>query len=359
MCLYVFNRYRLLLLGVAALIVTAMLGSPAVRAQGGDREVAFADAEVPFQLSDDAASVPDSLGYHILPANTEAGKNALLNGPVGQVKTQASASVKPLAGLAQPGFFPADLSYFGGLWVKSGSSANIYYNCANQSCWGNPEGFLTDLAASKFIHVVDQYIGSKANNRYPLSLASTVHLSGGSSSLTSTDIESMVHQAVVQVGAGHIFHLFLPQGVNVCVGTDICYSPDNPSTFVFCAYHAAVTFQDLGGAVVAYTVEPYQDVTGCVLAPNANGYPNGALADSTNSALSHELFETITDPFPLSGWVAVNSLPEQGNEIGDVCHGPGNDSRQVIAPSYVLARGHTYQTQLEYSNTRHACVVAP
>ena len=213
MCLYVFNRYRLLLLGVAALIVTAMLGSPAVRAQGGDREVAFADAEVPFQLSDDAASVPDSLGYHILPANTEAGKNALLNGPVGQVKTQASASVKPLAGLAQPGFFPADLSYFGGLWVKSGSSANIYYNCANQSCWGNPEGFLTDLAASKFIHVVDQYIGSKANNRYPLSLASTVHLSGGSSSLTSTDIESMVHQAVVQVGAGHIFHLFLPQGV--------------------------------------------------------------------------------------------------------------------------------------------------
>ena len=141
---YVFSRQRILLLGIAALIVTALLGNSAVRAQSGDPEVASASVEVPFQLSGDATSASDSLGYHILPANTEAGKHAPLNGPVGQVKTQSAARVKPLAALAQPGFFPADLSYFGGLWVKSGSSANIYYNCPNQSCWGNPEGFLTD-----------------------------------------------------------------------------------------------------------------------------------------------------------------------------------------------------------------------
>jgi hypothetical protein len=125
----------------------------------------------------------------------------------------------------------------------------------------------------------------------------------------------------------------------------VCYSPDNPLTFAFCAYHSAM---NIGGVDVFYTVIPYEDVSGC-MAPKPN--PNSALIDSTNSPLSHELFETISDPFPGTGWVADNSSVEAGNEIGDICVGPDL--------SYVLVKGHTYQTQLEYSNARHGCVVAP
>jgi hypothetical protein len=179
--------------------------------------MASPDVEVPFVLSGDVGLVPSSPVYHIFRANTEAGKHAALNGIVGQSRTQAAAKIKSLAALAKPGFFPADLTYVNGLVVESGNQANIYYNCANQSCFGDPEGFLTDLAVSKFIHVVDQYIGSKKNNRYPLSLTSTVLLSGGTGTLDSTDIVNMVHSAAVQVGTGHIFHIFLPQGVDVCI----------------------------------------------------------------------------------------------------------------------------------------------
>jgi len=246
--------------------------------------------------------------------------------------------------------------------IGSGSSEDIYYNCPNndESCWGDPEGFLFNLSNSKFIHVTDQYVGLKANKRYPLS-STFVFETNGPTSLTSSDVENAVHLAaqIPQVGPGHIFHLFLPQGVDVCANANVCYSPDNPSTFVLCAYHSSVTFNDTG--TLFYTVEPFQDVPGCVLAPPN---PNSAMIDSTNSALSHELFELITDPFPGSNpaWVALNSSPEEGNEIGDICHGPDDGFGEIIAPSYFLTNGHSriaYQTQLEYSNARHGCVLTP
>ena len=67
--------------------------------------------------------------------------------------------------------------------------------------------------------------------------------------------------------------------------------PDNLKSFAFCAYHGGATFRDIGH--VLYSVEPFQGVEGCSSRPGA---PNGQLADSTNNVLSHETFETITDP---------------------------------------------------------------
>ena len=71
-----------------------------------------------------------------------------------------------------------------------------------------------------------------------------------------------------------------------------------------------VDFSDIGH--VTLRVEPYQAAVGCEVAPPN---PNGELAESTNSVLSHELSETITDPDPPTGWVANSSLGEQGFEI--------------------------------------------
>ena len=215
--------------------------------------------------------------------------------------------------------------------------------------------FLNDLFASKFIHVSDQYVGSTANDRYEVGVGATIPYAI-LTTLSDNDILQIVHTAATAIGTGynHIFNIFLPQGVDLCfVGTTECYSPDNPSTFAFCAYHGSVTFNDVGH--VLFTAMPYQDVAGCAMLQPS---PNGGVVDSTSSVLGHEVFETITDPDPPTGWIAVNSNGVFGEEIGDLC--PGVD---VTAPYFedpvTSINGHKYEVQPQYSNTYHACSYAP
>jgi hypothetical protein len=337
---------RILAMSVA-ILVAALLPAPAARSQNAGVEKAPAGLDVPVVLSSVVPSHLNGPTYHILRANTDVGKHAPpLYGSVAQSKTEAAATVKALAGLPKPDFFPADLSFMGGTVLQQIDSLNVYYNCADSSCFGDPEQFQADLAKSRFIHVVDQYVGSKANNRYPLSSMPPVHINGTSTFLTADDIVNLVSSAASSAGTGHIFHIFLPQGVDTCFeGNTACYSPDNPSTFAFCAYHSAA---NIGGVDVFYTVIPYEGVPECMLPPPN---PNGALIDTANSALLHELFETISDPIPGSGWVADGSTFDAGLEMADICQGQ--------YPSYVLVKGRTYQTQLVYSNFRHGCVDAP
>ena len=117
--------------------------------------------------------------------------------------------------------------------------------------------------------------------------------------LLESDLIAILHGVVAKTGAsgyGHIYHLFLPPGVDTCFDppdNNICYSPDNFATFAFCAYHDSVTYTDLGH--VLFTVEPWQGPgSGCEDSPV--GAPNSQLIDSTDDTLSHELFETISDP---------------------------------------------------------------
>jgi hypothetical protein len=171
--------------------------------------------------------------------------------------------------------------------------------------------------------------------------------------LGQNDILSIVHAAATKLGISdsyyNIIHVFLPNGVDTCFDlTTICYSPDNYSSFAFCAYHGAVWFNDIGH--ILYTVEPYQNVPGCQAAPPT---PNASLVDSTASVLSHELFETITDP-DLNAWWSDVSLIEQGEEIGDICEATGNGAGQFLNPTFLVG-GKNYKIQLEYSNKYHGC----
>ncbi len=80
-------------------------------------------------------------------------------------------------------------------------------------------------------------------------------------------------------GYDKIFHLFLPPGQQTCFDApngNQCYSPSNPSTFVFCAYHSATTFIDIGHVI--YSIEPYQNVYGCAnAAPSSPATGRGRL----------------------------------------------------------------------------------
>jgi hypothetical protein len=265
-----------------------------------------------------------------------------------------AAVVASVPDVPPPGFYPADLSHLGGPVVKSAQSHPVYVDCA-ETCWGHPEYFMGHLFKSTFMHVADQYVGSTANNRYTVGTAGVLSYPI-LTTLSDNDILQIVHSAASVLGTGydHIYHIFLPNGVDLCfVGTTSCYSPDNPSTFAFCAYHGSVTFSDIGH--VLFTAEPYQNVPGCsILQPS----PNGGLVDSTSSVLGHEFFETITDPDPPTGWVAVTSNGVFGEEIGDLC--PGVDlTGPFFEDPIVSFFGKKYEIQPEYSNKYHACSFAP
>ena len=238
---------------------------------------------------------------------------------------------------------PFDLTYFGGALVNGATSYNIYINCdaGPASCWGSgsltPGTFLSDLNRSDFLKVANEYIGSDARGHFPVQELST-SATFVDNTATVDDLLGVLFSAVSYthaVGYTAIYHLFLPQGTDMCLDAGFCYSPDDFSQFAFCAFHASVDFGP--NAHVLFSVEPYQAVPGCVIPGQA---PHGVI-DATASTLSHELIETITDP---DGDAWFNSL--FGLEIADVCSAFGTNQK--------LNR-HSYVIQSEYSNRAHAC----
>lgn len=216
---------------------------------------------------------------------------------------------------------------------------------------------MANLGASNFIHLLDQYAGSTANGRYTVGTPVSVAFSPlFSNTLSQGDILGIVHAAAKalpgQVGYGHIYHVFLPQGYDTCFDPfpfgGGCYSPDNPSTFVFCGYHESVTFSDIGHVI--YSVEPFQGpISGKPNCAIPFATPNGQLIDSTATTLLHEIFEAVSDPDPSTGFTVARG-PQRLQEIGDVCGG-------VFGATAL--NGHNYETQLIYSNSAHACTNGP
>jgi hypothetical protein len=242
---------------------------------------------------------------------------------------------------------PYDLTYNGGPVVTHSAEWNVYINCPSApSCWSTgkltPAVFMRDFDRSSMIQIANQYLHEDAFGRFrqvnelATSFTFAVDTTDNTPTATGNDIVSILVGAVNftgQVGYTNEYHLFFPQGTNVCTGPTNCYSPSNPSTFVFCAFHGSI---DLGpNAHVLFSVEPYQATPGCQLPQQTR------VIDATASTLSHEFTETITDP---DGDAWFNDLT--GNEISDLCFTFRNPE-QVNSRMYVI--------QEEYSNTVHAC----
>jgi len=281
-------------------------------------------------------------------------------------RTESSSEASSQA-LTGPYFYPADLASGGGPTLATTRMHAVYVNASGSiaSNFGNPEGFLRDLNRSTFIHLVDQYVGTTENNRYPVGNRARVRYGTPGATLFESDIAAIVHAVALEHGAGgdHVYHVFLPQGTDTCFDittenpTPVCYSPDNPATFDFCGYHDAVQFTDIG--IALYTVIPWQGPgSGCDVTPPS---PNGVLADSTDNVLSHEAIETITDPLPGLGYLNFTGGLLTFQEIADECvlfnldpTTPGN-----YAPPVFRVNGRQYKIQIEYSNTYHACATVP
>ena len=263
----------------------------------------------------------------------------------------AATAAATIPMIPAPGYYPGDVSDpQGGPTVLSAKSHNLYVDCA-PSCWGNPGTFQNNLYHSDMIHIADQYVGATADDRY--SVGPSVPIAATFPNIIfDDDILAVVHAGASIYGPGYhqIYNVFLPPGQDVCfTGSSPleCYSPDNFNTFSFCAYHSSADFSDIGH--VLFTVEPYQNVPGCnVVQPS----PNGPVIDSTADVLSHETFETITDPDG-DAWLNFFNLDLFGAEIADEC--------QDFDFGYgkVILNGKGYEIQPEYTNSLHGCAFSP
>jgi hypothetical protein len=242
--------------------------------------------------------------------------------------------------------YPDDLIDYGGPVMKSVATHNIYVNCAakDQSCWGAPEAFQRGLQGSSFAGMLAQYTGSPSS-AYAFADSTAVSFTVfKGTALYENDLFAIVHQVAAATKKGgytNLYHVFLPRGTDTCFDfSKQCYSPDYAPAFAFCAYHGSVRFSDLG--LVVYSIEPYQDVRGCLTAKSSGA---SEVTNSTISTLAHETFESITDPGPKLAW-----YNRAGGEIGDECE---------FFVSRVKIGGLVYNTQPMYSNKYHACATRP
>jgi hypothetical protein len=286
-----------------------------------------------------------------------------LKGPAGSAASDDSDPTIPA--IRAPGFYPDDVTNPGDHATVFSAQSHPLYVDSSPSTWGKVGTFLTDVGNSDFIHVLDQYVGSYSSDRYTLGQGFLIgYPIPANHTLETDDLLAIVHAAAAIDGSGlhNIYHIFLPPGVDTCFppaspgAAPQCYSPDNPPTFYFCAYHSAVTFSDSVGHVL-FTVEPYQNVPGCQAPPN--GTANNQLIDSTDDSLSHELSETISDP-NLNAWWVHRYTFAQGNEIGDMCVRYAVKGNNLYSHNGTIElNGHPYTIQPEYSNQVHGCSYTP
>ena len=234
-----------------------------------------------------------------------------------------------------------DLSFNGGPVQTGSNEYDILVNCNDESCWGGMIGkFQNDLFGSTMMGLLPQYNAGGTysySGDYPATYDT-------SNTLQDQDIYNILYSVITQnnlpTGYGSEFHVFLGSGVQQCSqAAGGCYAQQ------YCAYHGSNDWSDIGH--VLYSVEPYQDIQGCQIS-SGSASPNGSLVDSTASTLSHETFETITDPD-----VAANNVAwynQQGGEIGDLCAPAAG-----VPTSSVQLGSDTWEIQMEYDNNIHDC----
>jgi hypothetical protein len=350
---------------ISVLAAAMTLSAAAVHGQSKTSNIGKDPLKVTVTDADRSSAASAVRVYkHAYYARTSAGRAARNLAATSRRATAASA---PGAALRVDGDDftqnPGDVAYGGGPTVQYAVSQAVYINpggeCVIAACWGDPEYFLDKIGKSNFIHILDQYVGIESGQRYTLGPSIEIPAALPSNPLSESDLIAILHAVVASTGAGgygNIYHLFLPPGVDTCFDAPYgneCYSPGDPATFAFCAYHDSVTFSDLGQHVL-FTIEPWQGPgSGCEDSPI--GAPNSQLIDSTDDTLSHELNETISDPDG-NAWLNTADLSLDGNEIEDECLFIGPDN-YFVEPTLRMD-GHLFRVQSGYSNKKHACAIS-
>jgi hypothetical protein len=285
----------------------------------------------------------------------------------------------PVAGTTIPGELTVTPVY----WVPAGSSYSFptdYESLLNQ--------FFTDVAAdsgndTNVFWALEQYTNAEGTHLSYLVHAGTPivdtdalptngctpdtgHVwsddTGYSACLTDAQLQSEATSVAsansLPLDLGHLYMMFLPEGVEVCFtsadGAHHGSCSTNSKTPGFCGYHtSSAAASPLLMAAMPYAV--VDSPTGYTCSSDGgsntggNQSPNGDIAADTEvSVASHETNETITDPEG-NAW-----LDSSGNEIADDCAYIYGDSSSFQGTSGAYynqtINGDHYFIQGEFSN---------
>ena len=286
-------------------------------------------------------------------------------------RAQALGSVNPRAGSAR------DVAYYGGKVMTAPTVYAIYWappKLQNGAATGWSTAyqnlqtqFLTDFSGSGLAKNNTQYyqavsgvktaIGSTTKvggvyldtTAYPASGCKDSATPAGC--LSDAQLQAEIKKVITlkgwpASGINNLYFIYTAKGEGSCLGSDC-------ANVIYCGYHSAY---GTAAAPTLYAHVPYANDAGCHVPKSPN---NNIDADSAANISSHELIEAITDP--LVGFATVYGPPlawynATYGEIGDICNGQVGTNSYGGGTANQSWNGHLYELQMEYSNTKHACV---
>jgi hypothetical protein len=160
-----------------------------------------------------------------------------------------------------------------------------------------------------------------------------------------SELEHMVQAHGLPAGPDDVYFLLTPRGFGSCLGT----APTSGcalggSQNGYCGYHNSTP-----DGLLRYGVIPFNAVSGHCQSEDPR--PNHSTADPALSTVSHELSETITDPYG-DAWMTPS-----GYEMADLCatdYGAALGGSKSRAYDEIIGTGH-YWLQEEWSNAADSC----
>ena len=244
------------------------------------------------------------------------------------------------------------LVFWGSRWGTASTGAGGY-----QMYTGDPHGLAPNLQAlftglgtdnESWSAIVTQYcqgvaVGTKT---CPLSPASN-HVAYPSSTVlagvwedTSSNLAAATGTQIAQEAADAAVHFSNPPGAQYVIVSPTGTDPDQwlDPRFGYCAYHDNTGDPSVGpvsGPNVPYTNMPYVPDVGA----ECSSFTNPRLLDGADETITHEYAETLTDPFPPSGWT-----DSHGDEVADKCEnllggGPGGSTYVPLATGTFAMQG--------------------
>ncbi|MFM8303462.1 MAG: hypothetical protein ACKOA9_04065 [Actinomycetota bacterium] len=115
----------------------------------------------------------------------------------------------------------------------------------------------------------------------------------------------------------------------------------------YCAWHSSTSYN---GTYLAYTNLPYIPDAGSSCGANYVSGGSVTVLQGVSIVEGHEYAETVTDPFPNSGWLDANGA-ENGDKCSWIRSGQG-------ASAYVSLNGRSFPVQSLWSNATSSCVIS-
>jgi hypothetical protein len=223
--------------------------------------------------------------------------------------------------------------YWGSDWTSSS------YNSAKSYI----QGFFSGVGGSKWANSTTQYCQGVPSGTTQCGTAG-IHPSNPTGELAGTWNDtsalpgSITQSAIGAEAAAASSHFGYNVSANYMVFTPSGHSESGFGT-QWCAYHSSTS---TSSGNLSYSYMPYQPDAGASCGQSFVNAGSSGLFDGFSIVGGHEYAETITDPFPNTGW-----LDSRGAENGDKC--AWISSGQGAAANISLSTG-SYAVQSLWSN---------